>query len=177
MNNNKVVLYIATSLDGYIAKPDGSVDWLDDVEVDGGDGGYSEFYSNVGTVVMGRLTYEVVLTLADNFPYANKPCYVLSRTPQAPAPHVTFTDETINTLIPKLKKGSDGDVWLVGGGQLAAAFLQAGLLDELHIAIIPKVLGEGIPLFPKGVVPTTFRLIDMKKIGQMVSLRYKVREI
>lgn len=174
MNNNKVVLYIATSLDGYIARRDGSVDWLDHVEVGGGDGGYIEFYSTVGTIVMGRMTYDEVLILADEFPYADKPCYVLSRSKQASTAHVTFTDESINTLIPRLKGDSKGDIWLVGGGQLAAAFLQEGLLDELHIAIIPTILGEGIPLFQAGVAPTNLHLMKVDKFEQMVSLIYKV---
>lgn len=174
MNNNKVVLYIAMSLDGYIAKLDGSVDWLYDVEGDGQDNGYGEFYNTIGTVVMGRLTYEEVLKLTDDFPYADKPCYVLSRSKQSPAPHIEYTDEAIETLIPKLKSTSEGDVWLVGGGQLVSAFLEAKLLDELYIAVIPKVLGEGIPLFPQGTIPSTFQLEHMEKIGQFVSLSYKV---
>ncbi|WP_028543258.1 dihydrofolate reductase family protein [Paenibacillus taiwanensis] len=176
MKKNKVVLYIAMSLDGYIARPDGAIDWLNDIEMDGGDGGYSTFYSTVGTVVMGRLTYDVVLGLSDDFPYADKPCYVLSRTAQPPAPHVTFTDESIQTLIPRLKDTSNGDVWLVGGGQLVHAFLEAQLLDELRITIIPKVLGDGIPLFPQGTVPCTFHLTQTEKIGQMVSLSYSANE-
>lgn len=174
MKNNKVVLYIAMSLDGYIAKPDGSVDWLYDVEGDGEDNGYTEFYSTIGTVVMGRMTYNEVLTLAEDFPYANKPCYVLSRSIQDPAPHVTFADEPLETLIPRLKQTSNGNVWLVGGGQLVQAFLEHQLLDELYIAMIPKVLGEGIPLFPKGTVPSTFRLKGMEQIGQIVMLSYTV---
>ncbi|BBI36441.1 dihydrofolate reductase family protein [Cohnella abietis] len=175
MKNNKVVLYIAMSLDGYIAKSNGSVDWLFDVEGDGEDNGYNHFYSTVGTIVMGRLTYDEVLQLADDFPYANKTCYVLSRSKQAPAPHVIFTDEDINALIPRLKNESDGDVWLVGGGQLVAAFLEANLLDELQIAVIPKVLGEGIPLFPKGTLPSAFRLTQIQQFGQIVSLSYTAK--
>lgn len=68
MSKHKVVLYIAMSLDGYIARPDGSVDWLYEIEGNGGDNGYSEFYGTVGSVVMGRNTYEEVLKLADEFP-------------------------------------------------------------------------------------------------------------
>lgn len=172
MQNNKVVLYIAMSLDGYIARPDGSVDWLNGVEGDGKDNGYGAFYEQVGTVVMGRLTYDVVLTLADEFPYTDKPCYVLSRTKQTSAPHVVYTSENIHTLITTLKRTSEGYIWLVGGGQLVASFLEAQLLDELHISIIPKILGEGIPLFPKGSPPTNFQLTSMKQLGQIVSLRY-----
>lgn len=176
MNKNKVVLYIATSLDGYIARPNGAVDWLDDLEVDGEDNSYYEFYQTIGTVVMGRLTYDEVLKLADNFPYADKPCYVLSRSAHAPAPHVTFTDEDIETLIPRLQQSSDGDVWLIGGGQIVAAFLEKNLLDELQIAIIPKVLGDGIPLFPKGTVPSSFQLTEMKDMRAFISLIYTVNK-
>jgi len=172
MKNNKVVLYVAMSLDGYIARTDGSVDWLFDVEGDGGDNGYGEFYRTVGTVVMGRLTYDEVLKLSEEFLYADKPCYVLSRTEQSPAPYVTFTNEALDTLIPRLKADSEGDVWLVGGGQLVAAFLEAGLLDELYITVTPKILGEGIPLFPQGTVPSAFRLKHIEQMGQFVSLIY-----
>lgn len=169
---NKVVLYIAMSLDGFIAKNDGSVDWLNDVEGDGADNGYGQFYDTIGTVIMGRMTYDEVLILTDEFPYADKPCYVLSRTKPKSAPHVIFTDEPIQTLIPKLVQTSKGDVWLVGGGQLVRAFLECKLIDEIQLAIIPKILGEGIPLFPKGTNPNGFHLIDAVKFGQMVYVRY-----
>lgn len=123
MSDNKTILYIAMSLDGYIARLDGSVDWLFDVEGDGGDNGYAAFYETIGSVVMGRYTYEEVLTLSEEFPYADRPTYVLSRSEQPPAPHVQFTTEEVDTLIPQLKQTSDGDVWIVGGGILVQAVL------------------------------------------------------
>jgi dihydrofolate reductase len=174
MKTNKVVLYIAMSLDGYIAKENGAVDWLYDIEGDGGDNGYGSFYDTIGTLVMGRLTYDEVLKLSDEFPYAGKPCYVLSRSQQAPAPHVIYADEPLDSLIPKLKHTSEGHVWLVGGGQLVQAFLEGKWLDEVYITIIPKVLGEGIPLFPKGTLPSHFQLLDVKQFGQMFTVSYKV---
>jgi len=170
---NKVVLYIAMSLDGYIARPDGSVDWLFDVEGDGGDNGYSKFYDTIGTVVMGRLTNDEILTLSEEFMYAGKPCYVLSRTKQADRDQVTFTDESLDTLIPKLQNASSGDVWIVGGGQIVKECLAKGLLEDIIITIIPKVLGSGIPLFPEGTVPSTFKLYHSEVMGQMVSLYYQ----
>lgn len=177
LNDNKVVLYIAMSLDGYIALPDGSVDWLHDVKGDGGDNGYAEFYGTVGSVIMGRQTYDEVLTLADEFPYAGKPCYVLTRTPSAQqaTPHATFTDESLTELVPRVKEQSEGSVWLAGGGRLVQAFMQEGLLDEAVIAVIPKVLGRGIPLFPEGTVPSTFELSRMERRGDIVLLYYKVQ--
>jgi dihydrofolate reductase len=172
MEKSNVILYIAMSLDGYIARPDGAVDWLDDVEGDG-DNGYSEFYSKVRTVVMGRKTYEEVLRLTDEFPYAGKPCYVLSRQPQKSNSHVTFTDEELESLVSRLKEQSDGYVWLVGGGQLVRQFLDKKLIDELELYIIPKLIGEGIPLFPAGTMPANFELTGTESYGQIAALKYK----
>ncbi|GIP26068.1 hypothetical protein J23TS9_11980 [Paenibacillus sp. J23TS9] len=174
--DNKVVLYIAMSLDGYIALPDDSVEWLDDVKGDGGDNGYADFYNTIGTVIMGRLTYEVILKLSDDFPYAGKPCYVTTRTPEQyqNEPNVTFTNEALTELVPRLKNQSEGSVWLVGGGQMVQAFMQEGLMEEAIIAIIPKVLGQGIPLFPNGTPPSTFELRQVEQRGDIVLLHYKV---
>ncbi|MEO2207950.1 dihydrofolate reductase family protein [Paenibacillus pabuli] len=173
--SNKVVLYIAMSLDGYIARKDGSVDWLFDVEGDGGDNGYAAFYQTIGTVVMGRTTYEDVLKLSEEFPYADRPTYVLSRSEQPPAPHVQFTTEPVETLIPRLQQASDADLWIVGGGQLVQAVMEKQLLHEIEVAIIPKILGEGIPLFPEGIVPSNLKMIGTQTLGQIISIRYQVQ--
>ncbi|CAM4429878.1 dihydrofolate reductase family protein [Paenibacillus tarimensis] len=173
-SKNKIVLYIAMSLDGYIARPDGSVDWLYDVEGDGGDNGYGRFYSSVGSVVMGRLTYEVVRGLQEDFPYTDKPCYVLTRTKttEMDNPHAQYTDKPLKELLPELQGKSDGDVWIVGGGQVVKACLRENLLDEMQIAVIPKVLGSGIPLFPEGSAASTYRLTNTELLGQIVMLTY-----
>lgn len=174
MIQNKVILYIAMSLDGYIAGPDGSVDWLNDVEGEG-DNGYSEFYSQVGTVIMGRATYEEVLKLADEFPYAGKSCYVLTRTYKDDNPHVIFTDEALHTLVPRLQERSDGNIWLVGGGQLVQQFLESKLINEIELYIIPKLIGNGIPLFPKGTPPSAFELTSVGRLGQIATMKYKLK--
>ncbi|MFK0525230.1 dihydrofolate reductase family protein [Paenibacillus sp. 7516] len=173
--SNKVVLYIAMSLDGYIARKDGSVDWLFDVEGDGGDNGYAAFYQTIGTVVMGRTTYEDVLKLSEDFPYADRPTYVLSRSEQPPAPHVQFTTEPVESLIPRLQQASDADLWIVGGGQLVQAVMEKRLLHEIEVAIIPKILGEGIPLFPEGIVPSNLKMMGTQTLGQIISIRYQVQ--
>ena len=172
MGTNKVVLYIAASLDGYIAKADHSLDWLLAVEGDGGDNGYGAFYATIGTVVMGRTTYDEVLKLTDEFPYVGKPCYVLTRENRPPAPHIAYTSEPIETLVPRLTAEASGDVWLVGGGQLVRDFLAANLIDRVELAVIPTVLGSGIPLFPEGTPPRDFRLTGVERIGQIAMLRY-----
>lgn len=173
---NKVVLYIAMSLDGYIAREDDSVDWLNDVKGDGGDNGFADFYKTVGALITGSKTYDVVLTLTDEFPYEGKPCYVTTRTPNKfqPKPHVIFTDEPLSVLMPRIKAQTKGDVWLVGGGLLAKDFMKEGLLDEAVIAVIPKVLGGGIPLFPEGVRPAAFELRHMESLGDIARLHYTV---
>lgn len=173
--SNKVVLYIAMSLDGYIARKDGSVDWLFDVEGDGGDNGYAAFYQTIGTVVMGRTTYEDVLKLSEDFLYADRPTYVLSRSEQPPAPHVQFTTEPVESLIPRLQQASDADLWIVGGGQLVQAVMEKRLLHEMEVAIIPKILGEGIPLFPQGIVPSNLKMMRTQTLGQIVSILYQVQ--
>lgn len=174
MKKSNVILYIATSLDGYIARPDGAVDWLNDVEGEG-DNGYSEFYSQVGTVIMGRKTYEEVLKLADEFPYAGKTCYVLSRQTQESTSHVTFTDEELESLVSRLREHSNGYVWLVGGGQLVKQFLDKKLIDEIELYIIPKLIGDGIPLFPEGTPPSNFELISTGRLGQIAALKYRYK--
>ncbi|MBT2680273.1 dihydrofolate reductase [Bacillus sp. ISL-35] len=175
MKKNNVILYIAMSLDGYIARADGAVDWLDDVEGDG-DNGYGEFYSQVGTVIMGRKTYEEVLKLTDEFPYAGKDCYVLTRQSQESNSHVTFTDEDLETLVSNLKEVSNGYVWLVGGGQLVKQFLEKKLIDEVELYIIPKLIGEGIPLFPDGTPPADWELISTGRYGQIAALKYTLKK-
>lgn len=174
MENSKVVLYLAVSLDGYIARSNGSVDWLFDVEGDGGDNGYAKFYGRIGALIMGRLTYEEMLKLSEEFPYKGKPCYVVARSEQPPSPNVTFTAEDLASLVPNVKAEANGDVWLVGGGQLAKAFLEKGLLDQIEMTVIPKILGEGIPLFPEGTASTRLKLVTAEPMGQMVTLVYDV---
>ena len=172
---NQVVLYIAASLDGYIAKADHSLDWLYAVEGDGGDNGFGAFYAGIGSLVMGRGTYDELMKTVDAYPHAEKPSYVLTRSNRPAEPGITYTSEPIATLVPRLKKESNGDVWLVGGGQLVRDFLSADLIDRLDLAVIPNVLGSGIPLFPEGTPPRAFRLTGSERIGQIAMLHYEVK--
>lgn len=168
----KVVLYIAMSLDGYIASEDGSVEWLHDVEGDGYDNGYEAFYNQIGAVVMGRKTYDVVVSFKGDFPYADKPCYVVTRSSKHEDQHAAFWNGPVEELIHGLKKESDGNIWLVGGGQLVKEFLHHKLINRIELAIIPKILGNGIPLFPNGSFPSDFRLTEVEKMNQIAFLRY-----
>lgn len=168
----KVVLYIAMSLDGKIARSNDQLDWLFAVEGDG-DNGYAEFFKTVGAVIMGRKTYEEVLKLEEGaYPYKDIPNYILTRQPDREAEHVTFTDEPIEELIHRLKGEVDQDIWLIGGGEVIKAAMEHDLIDRYEIAIAPVVLGEGIPLFPEGTKETKLRLTSQRASGQFVMVTY-----
>lgn len=156
----KNMLYIAASLDGYIAREDGSVDGLDDVEGDGADNGYLAFYETVDSILMGRGTYERVLELTDDFPYSRKKCYVLSRTMKSRTEEIVFTDEPLPDVLEK----AEGTVWIVGGGQVVKECTQYNLLHDVYITVIPKVLGGAFPYFHQGQ-KRLFHLFMLKELG------------
>lgn len=168
-----VVLYIAMSLDGKIARSNDQLDWLFAVEGDG-DNGYADFFKTVGAVIMGRKTYEEVLTLEQGaYPYPDIPNYILTRQPEREAEHVIFTDEPIEELIHRLKREVDQDIWLIGGGEVIKAAMEHDLIDRYEIAIAPVVLGEGIPLFPEGTKETKLRLTGQRASGQFIMATYE----
>ncbi|WP_346291535.1 dihydrofolate reductase family protein [Sphaerothrix gracilis] len=137
------ILYIATSLDGYIAKADGSIDWLPVPESEA-DQGYAEFYASVDALVMGAATYEQVLGFGD-WPYPGKPTYVLTqRDRTAPRADIRFC-QSMSALLAATEPYQR--VWLVGGGWLASAFMQQNLVDEYVVTLVPRILGTGISLY------------------------------
>jgi dihydrofolate reductase len=140
-------LYIALSLDGYIARTDGSVDWLSAAECRGEDYGYAQLVSGLSTTLMGYRTYAQILGFGD-FPYGQLQNYVFTRQQRPPdGLPVTFITEDPAAFTRRLKEEPGGDIWLVGGGQINALLYQAGLIDELILTYVPVVLGAGIPLF------------------------------
>ncbi|HEY9102121.1 dihydrofolate reductase family protein [Chitinimonas sp.] len=140
----KLVLFIASSLDGYIARPDGGVDWLFTDQ----DYGYQAFYDSIDCILMGRRTYDQALSFGD-YPYPGKCAYVFSSRPLAwTSPHVTAVAEPVGEFITRLKHAEGGRVWLVGGAALIKTCLEHDLIDELIVSIHPLILGAGIPLFP-----------------------------
>jgi dihydrofolate reductase len=141
----KITLYIAESLDGYIARENGQIDWLTPFEGRGEDYGYSEFIGTVDTVVMGRATYDQVKTFGD-FPYKGKTCYVLSRALKGRDEHVEFIGGDVFAWVRRLKAQPGAGIWLVGGARAAEAFFRERLIDEYILSIVPVVLGAGIPL-------------------------------
>ena len=135
----KVRLFIASSLDGYIAREDGSVDWL----FSDADYGYSECYGSIDAVVMGRKTYEKSLEF-EEYPFRGKKAYVFSRS--AKKKGVEFVSDVVG-FMKKLVRSKGKDIWLVGGSEIVSTFLNEGLIDEIILSVHPVILGRGIPLF------------------------------
>ncbi len=139
----KVILFIASSLDGYIARTSGDVDWLFTDQ----DYGYTDFFARVDTVIMGRRTYEQVLSFGEH-PYKGTQGFVFSRTYGGERDeNVTFISDDIKVFIEGLKGDTGKDIWLVGGSEIIQSCIRHDLIDEFIISVHPIILGEGIPLF------------------------------
>jgi dihydrofolate reductase len=158
---SKVQLFIAASLDGKIARPNGDVSWLEEYpNPDGQDYGYGAFYAGVGTVIMGRKTYEDILGFGVPWPYANARTYVVTSDEKlaTPTPKTALLHGIDTATVREITKASAGNVWVVGGGKIISAFLSTDLVDELTLTVIPRVLGRGIPLFPEDTPETHLEL-------------------
>lgn len=145
----KIRLYSAMSLNGRIARADGSVDWLEAIpNPDGTDYGYAAFYEEIDTTIQGYKTYQQLLSWDIPFPYSGKTNYVLTRkTEVEDTEEVTFIKEEPTAFIQNLKRQEGKDIWLVGGGEINTLLLNAGLIDVLDIFIMPLILAEGIEVF------------------------------
>lgn len=175
-DQRKLVLFIATSLDGYIARKDDSLDWLFRVEGEG-DNGYSKFYETVDTILIGRRTYDWIMEHEKgDFPYKNKECYVFSRSAIEDNKYVKFVNEDIIDFSQKLKNENGKNIWIVGGGELLHSFIKEKLIDELIITIAPTLIGKGIPLFKEDDFELELSLKDIKRFNQFAELHYEVQK-
>lgn len=145
--SNDVVYNFAVSLDGFIAREDGSFDWLENFPADDAFD-FTSFMDSLSGIVMGRATYDVVRRQED-WPYAKYPCLVATSRPLDGLPeNVEAMAGTPAELLANLRKrGANGRIWMFGGGDLARQFMDAGLLDTIEIATIPIILGSGIAAF------------------------------
>lgn len=154
-------LYIAASLDGYIADADGSVAWLDAFQDQ--DYGYKEFVKELGAVVTGRATYDQALGFGD-WPYGGKTVYVLTSRPLSEAPDgVVRWEGGVLDLVAHIRSTPiDGDVWILGGAQVVEAMLAENAVDTLELFVIPILLGDGIPLFTPNERRTRWNLVSTR---------------
>lgn len=174
-----ITLYIASSVDGFIATEDGGVSWLEPFET-GGDneddaGSYEDFFAGVDCLVMGARTYEQVLSFGE-WPYGEKPTYVLTRRePPRANDAVSFVAGAADDLADGLADRYQ-HVWLVGGARVAQQFLRADRVDELWLSVIPQLLGKGVSLFGDSGERRGLDLIEStERENGIVELRYDVR--
>jgi dihydrofolate reductase len=170
MLQRRVQLFIACSLDGFIARADGGIDWL----FGDGDYGYAEFFAGVDTVLMGRRTLEDCLKF-DPWPNAGKRTIVFSRTlEEPPRADVEVTSSPVAVVVGRLRGEAGGNLWLVGGGELVRDFLAADLIDDFVISVHPIVLGAGRPLFPAIGRDVRLKLVGTRAYDSgLVTLRYR----
>ena len=172
--NRKVILYIATSLDGYIAKPNDDLSFLSIVEQDGQDYGYGDFVNTVDAVIVGRKTYDKVISMGFDFPHSDKDAYVITRTPRPNIGSVKFYSGDLELLVNRLKSEQGKNIYCDGGAEIANELLKHDLIDEFIISIIPILLGSGTKLFTDGRPEQKLELISTKQFDKgLTQLHYK----
>lgn len=164
-----IILYIASSLDGYVARENGDIDWLPQSDTSG----YDEFYKTIDVVIMGKTTYDQVLTFGE-YPYKDKKSYVFTRNNSTARDEnvefVSNTDEFVKDILSKL----EGNIWLIGGGQIISSFVNNGIVDQIILSIVPIVIGKGIPLFQNIQKEMKLELVKTSNYDKFVELHYKV---
>lgn len=166
------------SLDGKIAGPDDDVKWLEELpNPEKSDYGYGDFYKSVDTTIMGNSTYKMIQKFGGKFPYPDTINYVVTRDASLKDnADVSFTNDPVS-LISELKSQEGADIWLIGGGQLNSVLWNEGLVDELHVYMMPIVLGEGISLFESLPKRAALKLLHSTSYSSGVcSLIYSIKK-
>ncbi len=173
-NNRKVVLYIACSLDGYIASNNDDLSFLNKVQKEGEDYGFTEFEASIDTIILGRKTYDWVMDKVGEFPHKNKQVFVLTHQNRKSYENITFYNGEVKELIGQLRKEDGRHIFCDGGAGVVDAFLKDRLIDEFVISIVPILLGEGVRLFKSGQPEQDLELISTKRYDTgLVQMRYK----
>lgn len=169
----KLVLYIACSVDGYIAGPDGDMSFLNAVQTEGEDYGYAEFIASVDTVIIGRKTYDWVMTQVEDFPHANKETYILSRSRTGSAGKLHYYNGGLKELVEDLKRSEGKTIFADGGAEVVTALLQQQLVDEMIVSVIPVLLGDGVKLFQAGIPNSILKLESSRQYDSgLLQLKY-----
>jgi dihydrofolate reductase len=167
----KVVLGLGISLDGYIARPNGDVDFLFMPK----DYSMGPFFATIDAAIMGRKTLDAAIRLGSgSFADSKMATYVFSRTkPPGELDGLIFTNQSPAALVAELRKRPGKNIWLMGGGELAREFLKEDLVDQLYLGVVPVLIGEGIALFPPGFPQREFTLLENKTFSKgMIALKY-----
>ena len=165
----KVLVYIASSLDGYIARENGGIDWLPETA----ESGYDAFYNSIDTVIMSKTTYDQVLIFGE-YPYKDKKSFVFTKSSTQNKDENTEFVSDVEKFVKDGFPGAGENIWLVGGAQIIASFLNQGAVDEIIISVIPVLLGKGMSLFKNLESETKLGLVKTVKYEQLVDLHYNV---
>ena len=155
--NVKTVLYIAMSQDGYIAGENDNIDFLNAYQVEGEDYGYDSFIKTIGSIIVGRKTYDKVISMG--YPYHHdKEVYIISRNKYFSENSPYYYSGDLHSLIDKLKSLKSGNIYCDGGAELATSLISIGLIDKIILSVIPVNLNKGTILFKNGIVPAEFKI-------------------
>ena len=181
--DRKIIVHIATSADGFIARKGGGIDWLDRPTPKGEDYGMAAFYQSIDTILYGRKTYEVAVKFVEQgleIPTDKSVRnYVFSRRdpPKKTLPGFEFTKQPIKKFTKRLRTQQGKNIWIMGGGKIIASFLDTGEIDEFVINVIPVFIGEGIPLIAPRHRTIPLKLLSIKEYSDgVVKLHYAISE-
>lgn len=171
----KLSLFIATSLDGYIAKDNDNLDFLKLVEKEGEDYGYAEFTANIDTIILGRKTYDWVLSEigASHYDNGDRDVYVITRSPRPDSGRTKFYSGSLTALIKQLRSQNGKDIYCDGGAEIVNELIKSDLIDEYIISIVPVLLGSGVRLFKSERPEQVLELVETKTFDTgLTQLRY-----
>jgi dihydrofolate reductase len=171
-----VIVHIGTSADGYIARPDGDLEWLTSRPAPAGFYGMNAFMRSIDTKLLGRKTYEESLRMGAKFDSGSRTIVFSRHAPPADAPSgVEFVSSAIGPFVSRLREQPGKDIWLMGGGELIASFLDEQAIDEFVISVAPVFIGDGIPLIARRHRHVLLDLLSVERFEDgLVQLRYRV---
>ncbi len=175
--HRKIIVHIGTSADGYIARPDGDLEWLTSRPAPAGFYGMNAFMKSIDTKLLGRKTYETSLRLGAKFDGKDRTIVFSRHPPPAGAPRgVEFVNGAIGSFVGRLREQPGKDIWLMGGGDLIASFLDERAIDEFVVSVVPVFIGEGIPLIARRHRHQPLALEAVERFADgVVQLRYRVQ--
>jgi dihydrofolate reductase len=176
-NRRNVIVHIAASADGYIARPNGDLEWLTSRPAPKGFYGMNTFMKSIDTMLLGRKTYEVSLRMGGKFDSRSRSIVFSRQAPPADAPSgVEFVNSAIAPFVRDLREQPGKDIWLMGGGELIASFLDEHAIDEFVISVVPVFIGDGIPLIARRHRHVRLDLHSVERFDDgLVQLHYRVK--
>jgi len=161
------------SLDGYIAKPDGDISFLDEMNQEGEDYGHSAYMETIDTIILGRKTYDKIRSMGVENPYGDRDVYVITRTPHEKSGKTIFYSGGLKELVTELKSKPGKNIYCDGGAEIVQQLLNLDLIDEMTVSIVPVLLGSGIRLFSESISEKKIKLTDAKTYPKgLVKLHY-----